>query len=352
MTDLDQRISDVLRQRAEGAVDTDRLTAGAVARGRRWRRRRRAVLGSGLAVVALLGGLAVGPGLPGAGLPFAGTWSHGSHGSAGAVPPLVRATPGAADAPGAVGTDAGVVHFGVDTSRVRYVGWEVWRDVESVRLDIGDGRAVTVEMAQSAQALRNYSADGVPFEVSELASEAAFDGRTSRLTVDGMPIWVRQWQPVPGVYARASVSAPQDTGLTVATRALRLTEARRCDAPVRLTSVPDGARVIGCRVDVNGFPRLVTARFVIAGSGASQMTVSYLHAAEVSASATDENMEINGRPAHLDAKRGRLELLGLPKSHLLADYGWPETGFDQQDAALVLGGAQVAPDPTRPETWD
>ncbi|MET8063003.1 hypothetical protein ACFYON_19520 [Micromonospora sp. NPDC005686] len=351
MTDLDQRIASVLREHAEGEVDLDRLTAGAVTGGRRRLHRRRAVFGGGLALVALLGGLAVVPGLPGVDRPLTGPAAPAAP-AAGAVPPLMRAEPGAAGAPEAVGTDAGVLHFGVDPTRARYLRWETWRSVESIRLDVGGGRIVTVELARSAESLRQYAADGVPFEVSAFAEEAAFDGRTSGLTVDGLPIRVRQWKPVPGLYARASASDQPDTALTAAVEALRLTEARRCGAPVRPTSLPDGARVVGCRVDASGFPRLVTARFVITGPVDQQMAVSYRYAAEVSTSTAGANMEINGRPARLYPEQGRIELLGLPKSQLLADYGWPEQGFDERDAALVLGGVQVAPDPTRPETWD
>ncbi|MEU9515838.1 hypothetical protein [Micromonospora sp. NPDC048169] len=350
MTDLDERIASALREHAEGAVDIDRLTAGAVTGGRRRLRRRRAVLGGGLALVALLGGLAVVPGLPGVDRPFTGP--AGPAASAGAAPPLMRAAPGAAAAPEVVGTDAGVLHFGVDTTRVRYLSWEASQGRETVGLDVGDGRKVTVELARSSQTLRDASAEGVPFEVAALAEEAAFDGRTSTLTVDGMPIQVRQWRPVPGLYARASVSAQQDTALTVAAEALRLTEARRCGAPARVTTVPDGARVASCRVNVTGFPRLVTARFGIARADNHQMSVSYQYAAEISPQTVDRNMTIGGRPAHLYSAQDRIELLGVPKSRLLADYGWPEQGFDKLDAALVLGGVRVAPDPTRPETWD
>lgn len=353
MTDLDQRIASVLREQAEGDVDIDRLTAGAVTGGRRRLRRRRAVLGGGLALVALLGGLAVVPALPGLDRPFTGPAGPAIPAiPAEAAPPLMPAAPGAAAAPEVVGTDAGVLHFGVDTTKVRYLRWEVAQGLESAQLDVGGGRKVTVELARSSRTLRESGAEGVPFKISMFAEEAAFDGRTSSTTVDGLPIQVRQWKPAPGLYARASVWAPQDTALTVAVEALRLTEARRCGAPVRLTTVPDGARVAGCRVDVTGFPRLVTARFGIVGTSTRTMSVSYQYAAEISPRTVDGNMTIAGRPAHLYPEQGRVELLGVPKSRLLADYGWPEQGFDKLDAALVLGGVQVAPDPTRPETWD
>ena len=91
------------------------------------------------------------------------------------MPPVMRAEPGAAAAPEAVGTDTGVLLFGVDTARARYLRWETWRDVESIRLDVGGGRIVTVELARSAESLRQYTAEGVPFDVNVFAEEAAFD---------------------------------------------------------------------------------------------------------------------------------------------------------------------------------
>ncbi|QGN46771.1 hypothetical protein ACN26Y_10975 [Micromonospora sp. WMMD558] len=53
MTDIEQRISETLRERATGEVDVASLTANAVARGHARRARRRAAAGVGLAVAAL-----------------------------------------------------------------------------------------------------------------------------------------------------------------------------------------------------------------------------------------------------------------------------------------------------------
>ncbi|SCF09545.1 hypothetical protein [Micromonospora mirobrigensis] len=351
MTDLDQDILRTLRDHAEGPVDTDRLVARSVAGGRRRRRRRHALIGGGLALVALLGGVAVGPGLPGVGRPFT---AAGPAAPAGAVPPLVRSAPGAADAPQTLGTDAQLLHFGVDTAKARYLGWASGDGgTESVRLDVGDGRPVTVELARSPRPLRESTPQGVPWDVAELAGDAGFDGRTIRLTVDGLPIQVRQWQPAPGVYARATVSADRDTGLTVAAQALRLDEARRCAAPVRLRTVPGGAS-IRCQVDADSYPRLLTARFTIVGRKVgTDMTVSYVYAIEAADASAQGNTTIDGRPAILyeQGQMKRMELLGFPKAHLTVDFGWPSRGFDDRDAAAVLSGAEVA-DPTRPDTWD
>ncbi|MBY8873373.1 hypothetical protein K7640_16180 [Micromonospora sp. PLK6-60] len=360
MTDLDQRISDILRERAEGPVDPGGLTARAVAVGRRRRRRRRAVAGSGLAVLALLGGLAVGPGLPGVGRPF----TAAGPAVPAVVPALVRDAPGAAAAPETIGTDPGMLHFGVDPAKVRYLGWGVGGGVETVQLDAGDGRTVTVDLASSSATLRGYGVELLPVSVGELATEAAFDGRTIRLTAEGRPIQVRHWRPAPGVYARAVVPADTDAGLTVAAQALRLDEARRCGGPVRLTRLPDGAGLSSCQVDASRFPKLVTVNVNVTRPGDRWMRLSYRYAVEAGGAPRAGNTEIDGRPAYLvpgpaaspvdgDPQRtgGELELLGLAKTRLEANWGWPTYGFDERDARVLLGGARVA-DPTRPESWD
>ncbi|MFC0006021.1 hypothetical protein [Micromonospora siamensis] len=361
MTDLDQDILRTLRDHAEGPVDTDRLLARSVAGGRRRRRHRRALLGGGLALVALLGGVAVGPGLPGVSRPFTAT---GPAGTTGPVPPVVGAAPGAAAAPQVIGTDPQVLHFGIDPARARYLGWGVVRGVETIQVDVGDGQTVTVDVANSVAALRNYVFDGQSVEIVKIATEAAFDGRTSRVTANGRPVQVRHWHPAPGVYARATVQADTDTGLRVAARALRVDEARRCTGPVRVTSLPSGSRTASCQVDVSHSPGLITARIDVSRPGEQRMSLSYRYAIEAGMAPEAGNTEVDGKPAQLDpgppktpAKgqkpevRGRLELLGLGKARLVVQWGWPYYGFDEVDAAVVLAGARVA-DPTRPDTWD
>ena len=96
---LDQRIADTLRERAEGAVDTDLLTARAVGAGRARRRRRRVGASAALGLVALLGlGVATGGGLP-----VPARWPH----AAPAAPPPAPDAPVAAVSPELVGSDAG-----------------------------------------------------------------------------------------------------------------------------------------------------------------------------------------------------------------------------------------------------
>ncbi|MEU5946427.1 hypothetical protein ABZ793_12800 [Micromonospora sp. NPDC047465] len=350
MTDLDERIVRALRERAEGTVDTDRLTARAVAGGKARRRRRRAGAGAAVGLVAVLG-LTVGTGvgwLEGVRPPHAA-----APGTSAVTPPWADDVPGAASRPDLVGTDPQVLHFGLDPARARYLGWEVWSGVELVRADVGGGRAVTVELTSSAAALMHGVVNGLPVDLSGMTVEEAYDGSDRRHRGRGdTPSWVRLWQPARGLYARATVTAATAREIDVALRALQLGDSRRCGDPVRLTTLPTGARLTGCRVEADSFPDALRVSLRVTASEQRQMTVSFEYASSSASSRTEGNRTIAGRPAYRYPQGEQLELLGFPKAHLVADFGWPFDGFTEQDAALVLGGARVAEDPIRPETWD
>ncbi|SCL65423.1 hypothetical protein [Micromonospora peucetia] len=350
MTDLDQRIVRTLRERAEGTVDTDRLTARAVAGGRARRRRRRVGGGVALGLVAALGFTVVtGTGLPervrppDAAAPAVAT----------AAPPRLASVPGAAAAPDLVGTDPQALHFGFDPARARYLGWQVGAGVESARIDVGGGRAVTVELARSVAALRQGGLEGLPQGVADMTVEAAFDG-TDRPHRAGVPTptWVRLWQPAPGLYARGAVTAVTAEEIEVAVGALRLGEARRCVAPVRLTALPGGARLKRCTVDAGAFPAALNMSLMVAGAGEALIHVAFDYARSIATDRTSGNLTIDGRPAYRYPQGGQLELLGIPKAHLIANFGWPYEGFTEADAAVLLGGAKVASDAADPQTWD
>ncbi|MET8529217.1 hypothetical protein [Micromonospora sp. NPDC005172] len=164
------------------------------------------------------------------------------------------------------------------------------------------------------------------------------------------------WQPAPGLYARAVLPNGNAAALERAVGALRWNQARRCQAPLRLTSLPEGSRVTGCAVDIASYPRLVTARLALQRADTEIMTVEYRYASSAGTSTTSDRT-IAGRPALLTAKGTRLELIGIPRTTVLADFGWPWQGeppahiFTEADATSVLAGAQVTADPTRPESW-
>ncbi|WP_410811609.1 hypothetical protein [Micromonospora sp. 067-2] len=351
MTDLDQRIVHTLRERAEGAVDTDRLMAGAVNRGRARVRRRRATAGAALSVVALLGvGVAVGS------VHLGGSEQDGvvpADQAAGvvvrAVPPRADGVPGAAARPDLVGADAGVLHFGFAPSGPRYLNWSVQDGVERAELDVG-GRTITLELAASADALHR-SAQGVTGMVPESLRNGAFDGSVTRDEgLNGVPIWLRRWQPVPGVYARASVLAKEQRDLFDVAAALRLNEAYQCGGPLRLSALPAGARITGCEVSTERLPTEVTVVLTVARTTVPGLQVELGYAA-VTESRTKGNWTIDGIPAYRQPQGGYLELLGFPKAHLTANFGSPYQGFTEADAAAVLGAAQVAEHLDQPATW-
>ncbi|MFI1193455.1 hypothetical protein ACH4T9_09355 [Micromonospora sp. NPDC020750] len=351
MTDLDQRIISALRERAESSVDTDRLAAGAVTRGRGRVRRRRAVAGTALGVTALLGvGVVTGPiGLPLPGQPATSTASAGA--AAGAVaPPPADGVPGAAARPDQIGTDPAVLHFGVAPDGPRYLSWAIEDGVEKIRLGVGGDRTVTVVIARSAGTVLMTPVDGLPGPVAVRVRPGAFAGAvTHDKTVSGKSVWRRHWQPAPGVYARATAQNHQDL-LDVAA-ALRLDRAYRCAAPVRLAALPEGARVVGCEVNLANFPATFTASLVLAGGQGGRMRVELGYDNDSAGTRTKGNRTIGDRPAYLSPQGDQLELLGLPKGHLVASFGGSYRGFTEADAAKVLGGARVAEDLTRPETW-
>ncbi|MEV0806117.1 hypothetical protein [Micromonospora sp. NPDC050200] len=350
MTDLDQRIASTLRERAEGAVDTDRLTARAVTVGRTRRRRRRTGTGVALGLVAALGfGATTVPELPRQ-LPR----THAGPSTAPVVPPREPGAPGAAARPDLVGADPGVLHFGIDPARARYLGWEAGRGVESVRLDLGGDRQVVVDLARTAADVEQAFHDGMSYS-PEPAGATGFDGQIRRVPPSGpggQPGWILRWRPGPGLYARVTTVAPDDRDLRTAVAALRLDEAYRCAAPLRLTALPAGARLGRCAVTVINFPDSLDVQFTVLGSKEERLDVRLEYRSEIAGSRTEGNRTIGGRPAYRYPRGDKLELLGIPKAHLTVWFGWPHQGFTEADAATVLAGVDLATDLTRPDTWE
>ncbi|MFG2048055.1 hypothetical protein ACGFIW_11580 [Micromonospora sp. NPDC048935] len=353
MTDLDQRIDQTLREHAEGTVDTDRLLAVAVSRGRaRIRRRRRTTAATVLGVVVLGAGVALGPvNLSGSGLDVVipGLGLPGDAVQA-VTPPRLDGVAGAAARPDLVGADPDVLHFGFAPDGPRYISWSVQSGVEMARLDI-DGRAVTLELAASADALP-LRAQGLPALVPELVKDGVYDGSVSHAEGPyGVLAWLRHWQPAPGVYARASGSGPDERDLFAVADALRLDQAHRCGGPLRLTTLPAGTRLTRCEVTVAPFPAAFGVQMMVSGGSPGAIQVELQYAVGIAGARTEGNRTVGGKPAHVDRRSGELELLGFPKAHLTANFGWPAQGYDEEDAATVLGGAQVAEPLDEPTSW-
>ncbi|MFG3557692.1 hypothetical protein ACGGAQ_25255 [Micromonospora sp. NPDC047557] len=360
MIDLDEQIAQTLRERAEGDVDTNRLLRASRARGRRRQLHRRVAAGTALTLVGALGVVGVtGAGLDGltGRLPWTATTPTG----AAPVPPRVDGVPGAAD-PALVGSDPNVLHFGLDPARARYLGWSVVRgNAETVRLSVRDDQPVHVEVSRTTDLSSSVSFGNVQVDVAGPGPQT-FDG-TIHPTTDGASGMVTSWRPAPGLYARAVILGGDRAGLEQAVRALRWNEARSCAVPLRLGSLPDGAPITSCSVDVSSYPRLVTSDFTLARAATQVMFVNYRYASGAG-TRTEGNRTIAGRPANLSADGTTLDLFGIRKTVVSVNFGWQwdgqrptgvepgaTSGFTEADATTVLAGARVVEDPTRPESW-
>ncbi|MEU8072853.1 hypothetical protein [Micromonospora sp. NPDC049151] len=358
MTDLDQRIASVLREQAEGEIDTARLLRGSRALGRRRQVRRRATAGTALALVGVLGLVGVVRADVG-GLAGRMPWTAATPEAAPPlVPPLADGVPGALQRPDLVGTDPQVLHLGVDTTRARYLGWSVHSSnpIESIRFSDGEGHPILLEVSPVAKALDNTSIDGFPTQA--VSGRLAFDGGVLRVAgTDGL---VTSWQPFPGLYARAATLRGDVAALKRVAGLVRWDEARRCTGPVRPTTLPANAAVTGCSVDAAAFPKGLTVQLTVFRAPSSYMWMKLVHGAEMGEdTGRASNRDLGGRPGFRYPGGNRLELLGLPKVRLTVDFAWPFPGdgppgqvnFTEADAATVLAGTQVAQDLTRPQTW-
>ncbi|MET8123897.1 hypothetical protein [Micromonospora sp. NPDC005189] len=354
MIDLDEQIAQTLRERAEGDVDTNRLLRASRARGRRRQVHRRVAAGTALSLLGALGVVGVtGTGLDG--LTGRMPWTTATPAVVPPVPPRADGVFGAAVDPTLVGSDPTVLHFGLDPTRARYLGWEVYRNaVETVRLSVAGSEEVRIDVGRSTDLFGSVNFDGVSFEVTELG-RPNFDGavRPASGMARGL---VKLWQPTPGLYARAVMLHGDPAVLEQAVEALRWKEARRCAAPLRLGALPAGATVTGCTVDVASYPRLVTARFGLQRAARENMSVEYRYVSRAG-TYTEADRTIAGRPALLSARGTRLELVGIPQTRVIADFGWPWNGerpaniFTEAEATALLADVKLFEDPTQPQSW-
>ncbi|MEU1685869.1 hypothetical protein [Micromonospora sp. NPDC005707] len=348
MTDLDQRISDVLRERAEGETDTHRLLRASRALGRRRQVRRRVAAGTALALVGVVAFAGVNAS-DGGRLTGRLPWTAATPTAPAPVPPRADGVPGAAADPTRVGTDPRVLHFGVDPARARYLGWGVDAgQVESIRFEAAGGRRVLVEVARSETTFRNL---GIEAFQEGVPRPAAFDGSIQRVAAgNGNFGFVTWWQPAAGLFARASMLGGDAIALPRYLAALRWDEARRCAAPVRLDALPAGATINSCQVDLSSYPELITAQLSVGGNEEQYMAVRYRYAVQAGTS-NKSNRTVGGRPAYVAPNGWTIDLVGIPKVELTATFGWPGQGFTEADAGALLGGARLAEDPTRLQTW-
>ncbi|MFI6264700.1 hypothetical protein [Micromonospora sp. NPDC051006] len=365
MTDLDERIARVLRDHADGPVDTNRLMSAAVNGGRARRRRRRTVLGAALGVAVALGaGVALRTPSPAPPTPAV------TPSPTVVTPPRAPGVPGAAARPDLVGTDPGLLHFGVDPAAAEVVAWRSAARVESMRLDLGGGRQAMVVLAADPEVAEIGDSSQL-FEIGGgLAKASAFNGLAHRLdrVTNG---WVLRWQPVPGLYARVATLGDTDAEVRRAAAALRFDETRRCVAPIRLTALPQGARITGCEVATRelAWPGVLTraqsptptpmparavdqttATLTVALDAKASMPVRLRYSPRPVDDRQKANRTIAGRPVF---DMGDFwSVLGIPHTDLSLGHEnrWQRPPTDAEVETLI-GGLRVADDLGEPTTW-
>lgn len=347
MTDIEERLTRVLHDRADGDVDAAALAAGATARGRT-RRARRGIALAGAASLAALAVVAVAPSI----VPVGGSGGGGGE----YVEPLTAAdpeVPGAAERPDLIGTDPNMLHFAVDPAVGQPVNWASAQGRETVQIKLEDRctkcdvRLVTIDVARDVKAfdrvLYDYAMAGRP----QAWTDTTVDGRPAKVgTVAN--VRVLRWSPAKGVWIDVSgVDETTDDLRGVAER-LWLDEARRCSVPFQLTALPAGARVSGCEVNLLSFPTTVSGSVLVT----SRSRTMQIHAEYVRGRSGGKppNYQVAGRDAFLYPAHDELELLDQPGWYLSARMGKAYSGFSVDDAALVLGGLRMA-DPVDVGSW-
>ncbi|MGI5523525.1 hypothetical protein ACQEUX_21710 [Micromonospora sp. CA-259024] len=379
MTDLDERIVRALREQADGPVDTDQLLTAAVNGGRARRRRRRAVIGTALGITVVLGaGVALRT--PSAAPPQPAVTPS----PVVVTPPRAPEVPGASARPDLVGTDPGLLHFGVDPTVAKPVAWRSAAGVESMRMDLGGGVQAMAVVAVDPRAAET----GDPSQLHDIGPDQASAATSDKdVAPPGLPRyngmirqldrvtkgWVLRWQPVPGLYVRVAALGETNAEVRRAAAALRFDEARRCVAPVQLTALPPGARIRACEVAVRQlfWPRTVNvtgtmtptqmavpaldrteAALTVALNGAATLPVRLYYSPRPSNPNRDKaNRTIAGRPVF---DMGDFwHVLGIPNTLLSMGHEnrWERSPTDAE-VSTVIGGLRVADDLGEPATWE
>ncbi|MDP9795866.1 hypothetical protein J2S43_004378 [Catenuloplanes nepalensis] len=248
--DRDSLLAESLRARADAGapIEAGLLLHGAVARGRRRQARARiaAATLTATAVVAA-GGVAVAV-LPQREPSAPVVSSAGPSQAPGLLTgDLARmpdaGQPGADARPDLVGTDPHVVHFSVDAlaGDAYEAGWRSRPGVESATVLRLDGN-VTFDVARAEEDLPPVELAGLPDGRLPEPTPTTVGDRPAMMS--STPAFsVVTWQPVDGLWARASVSAtdrPADPSLLAR---VRFDQSRRIVLPLRATGLPDGMSV-------------------------------------------------------------------------------------------------------------
>jgi hypothetical protein len=238
MTDVERRLTRSLTARADRQVDAGGLAQLAVRRAGRMRVRRRVAAAAAVAVL-LVGG-------------FVGVRTLLPEPKDTTLPAALGVAP-AASRPEGIGTDPALLHFDIDLRafgaqagrQPAYTAWVSAEDHESVSVYGADNSLLAaVHVAPSAsdlkRALRPLTSAAVDTTVRGRPAKAdTFD-----IGVAGLLYTDLRWEPRSGIFA--AVWAPDLATAATVFDAVRLDRAQRCVTPMRLATLPAGARWTGC----------------------------------------------------------------------------------------------------------
>lgn len=349
--DLDERLAAMLKARAGADIDPAPIVARARSRGRRLRRWRRglAAVGTAVAAAALAGAVLVLP-----------TSQRPDQAPRPASELLLAASPdqpGAAERPELVGTDPAVVHFTADSlaAGAENATWSAGRGTESVEF-----RGATTQL-RFVLARDPATLDGVRQTLSssdrpEPATDVRVNGRPGTAWVDPAPsggpgLWFVRWQPVDGLWARLDIYAESRDEATRTASQVRFDGAYRCAVPFRLQSLPAGARLLECSVNLSldGPGAFVEGSLVAGDEAGHWLTVRAQRVPTGTRAGTGD----------LTAGSYRVRRQGSTVLQMSVDpcqvevflKGWGD-GNTEADGLMVLGGYKPVGDIDDVDTWE
>jgi hypothetical protein len=277
---VEENLTAVLRERADREVDAGALLAGALAAGRARRRRNQrtvALAGAGVAGVTAATVLAVPLGLRGGG---DGLTADGTvMGEPMPALPAAAGEPGLAERPDLVGADPNVLRFAVPWAPMPTVGVN-WRSVEGTeQVDLNlispqsnDDRTIWLSATITAARGSIGAPQSDRPETRNTTTAVTINGRPGEIEhepANSGASWLT-WQAADGVQMQISPGAAAlsvavaagssadagiapddllrltDEDLVRLAESIRLDGTTRCTAPIRLTSLPDDAHLVGC----------------------------------------------------------------------------------------------------------
>lgn len=345
--DLDRRLAATLRAHAGSDVDPAAIVQQARSRGQRLRRRRRALTALGAAA-----GCAV---LAAAGLAIPGLSGQATRPTAAILPPAAPDQPGAARRPALVGTDPTVLHFTADTlvAGADYVTWSAGRDTESVEFH-GPGGAGRFVLARSATTLdavgQTLASAGSPRQPTPVSVGGRPGTAWSDPSPSGGPdLWFVRWEPVDGLWARLDSYAPGRDEAVGAAGRVRFDGARRCVLPFRLQSLPAGARVLECSVNLGTAGRGAFAEgSLVVGDGSGRWLTLR---AQRTQGGERPGGQLRAGPYRVRRQGSDVLQMFVEPCSVEVFLNGRGQGYAEPDGLLVLGGYRPVGEIDDTETW-